>query len=98
MVALVAALSRCDADVVPSVITMLKALSHRGTGTCELVTPTVTVSARSHEELREHVNEPSNVAIGHHGPNAILSRWGVSCFSKTRPPSVFWRSVSRSFA
>src|SRR3989304_3897239 len=98
MVALVAALSRCDADVVPSVITMLKALSHRGTGTCELGTPTVTGSARSHEELREHVNEPPKVAIGHHGPNAILSRGGLSRLTNDCATVVLGQVLPRSSA
>ena len=77
MGAIVAALSKCDDDVVHLVITMLEALIHRGANSHEVITPNSAVSAPSLGELRKKSNSSSIVSIGR---NVSNTRWRSESF------------------
>jgi len=64
MGAIVAAMSKCDDDVVPLVIIMLEALIHRGIGSHEVITPSGVVSTKSLDELRKKSGILSSVCMG----------------------------------
>jgi len=64
MGAVVAAMSKCDDDVVPLVIIMLEALIHRGTSSHEVITPGSVVSTKSFDELRKKSGIISSVCMG----------------------------------
>jgi len=72
MGAVVAAMSKCDDDVVPLVIIMLKALIHRGTSSHEVITPSSVVSTKSFDELRKKSGIISSVCVGR---NVSKTKW-----------------------
>ncbi len=72
MGAIVAALGKCDDDVVHLVIAMLEALIHRGANSHEVITPNSVVSAASLGELRKKFSSSSIVSVGR---NVSNTRW-----------------------
>ena len=85
MGAIVAALSKCDDDVVRLVITMLEALIHRGANSHEVITPNSVVLATSPGELRKKFNSPSIVSIGR---NVSNTRWRSESFRSKKDNCV----------
>jgi asparagine synthase (glutamine-hydrolysing) len=64
MGALVAALSKKKGNVVPTVATMLRELSHRGNGGYGIATPSLVTTVATTEEL-DNIGSVSGVALGH---------------------------------
>ena len=77
MGAVVAAMSKCDDDIVRLVIRMLEALIHRGAVRHEVITPNSWVSAASLDELRKKQSSSSIVSIGR---NVSNTRWHSESF------------------
>lgn len=82
MGAIVAALSRLEADVVPAVCDMLEALPYRQTGKIVLATPIKVDRAHTLERIRTTEIGPSTVAIGQHAPKAPLGRGESHLFAE----------------
>ncbi len=85
MGALVAALGKCDDDVVHLVIAMLEVLVHRGANIHEVITPNSVVSAASIGELRKKSSSSSIVSVGRSVSN---TRWLSESFRSKKDGCV----------